>query len=193
MAVCGKDSCKGGGGGRGRADGRQQEVPLNSTRTHSTHTHIQTLFVENLKIIIKNVKKNKRETREFDCGALSSNRSTPSPAHLHARTPTNPPLPRPQGSLYRQSLGQFSLVFYCCCVNWINLFSVFALRLFSVVSLSNDKQKNSYLSTVSLSPSLSLLVTLSLSLALTVSVAVSLFVFVSVSLFVSVCVKCKLN
>lgn len=38
------------------------------THTLNPHTHTHVLVVANLKIIIKNVKKNERETREFDWG-----------------------------------------------------------------------------------------------------------------------------
>lgn len=82
------------------------------THTLNPHTHTHVLVVANLKIIIKNVKRNERETREFDWGPLVRPVSRPAL-----------PLPRPhspspsQGTLNRQSLGQFSLVFYCCCVN----------------------------------------------------------------------------
>lgn len=92
--------------------GRQATGSALKQHTHTLNPHTHVLVVANLKIIIKNVKKNERETREFDWGPLVRPVSRPAL-----------PLPRPhspspsQGTLNRQSLGQFSLVFYCCCVN----------------------------------------------------------------------------
>lgn len=68
MAVCGKDSCE--GRGEMEESGRQATGSALKQHTHTLnpHTHTHVLVVANLKIIIKNVKKNERETREFDWG-----------------------------------------------------------------------------------------------------------------------------
>lgn len=48
--------------------GRQATGSALKQHTHTLNPHTHVLVVANLKIIIKNVKKNERETREFDWG-----------------------------------------------------------------------------------------------------------------------------